>query len=143
MIRLKYWIPNLLSFKTICDMPQQTYWKWLWFWLKFDITVLPCTLHNLASFNHFSLISTPNCNLLDPLDSWLPKLQIHIWIASRNFYNVVPILSSIQHHCVAMDLKPRTSKIASFFFNHHRITKRTFKIPSTIEGCKKLKFLHQ
>ena len=104
------------------------------FLLKVDIIVLPCTLHNFALCSHISLILTPNFNPLKPLDSWLPRLQIHIWLVPRNYREVVPILSSSQHHCATMDLKQRNSKFSSFFFNHHWISKRTFKIPSFLLG---------
>ena len=104
------------------------------FLLKVDIIVLPCTLHNFALCSHISLILTPNFNPLKQLDSWLPRLQIHIWLVPRNYREVVPILSSSQHHCATMDLKQRNSKFSSFFFNHHWISKRTFKIPSFLLG---------
>ena len=109
-------------------MTQENECKLSRFWLKVDVVVLPCTLCNLASISHISLISTLNCNPLEPLDLWLLKLQIHIGLALRNYWEVVPILSLIWHHYAIMDLKIKTSKNPSFFFNHHRISKRTFKV---------------
>ena len=130
VIRLKHCIYDFLSLKTICDLSRKTYWKQLRFWLKADITMLSCTLHNLASNSHMELISSPNCNPLEPLDLWLPKLQVHMLLPPRIHWEIITILSLIWHQCIAMDLKTRTSKNLFFLFNHHRISKRIFKIPS-------------
>ena len=71
-----------------------------------------------------------------------------MWFALRKFLEVGSILAQKWRHYVAMDLKPRTSKNALFFFVFFLTTIESKKEPSTlffsfswvtIEGYTKLK----
>ena len=62
--------------------------------------------------------------IVNHLKHWiflLPKLQNYKWLAPRNSWEIVLILSQSWHHCIAMDLKIRTSKNLSFFLRSSRI----------------------
>ena len=61
-------------------------------------------MRSLTSISHVSLISNLNCNLFEALDSWLPKLQNHVWFVLKISWKIGPILSWIQHHCAICSL---------------------------------------
>ena len=69
------------------------------------VTTYP--LRSSASKIHISLVPTPNHEPFTVLDSWIPKLQNHMIIVSRNSKEEAPILSQIEHCCAAMDLKKK------------------------------------
>ena len=45
--------------------------------------VIACSLCNITSISHISLVSTPNYDPFEALDSRIPKLENHMWCAQE------------------------------------------------------------
>ena len=93
VICLKSWIFDFLRLKNVCGLPQKSHKRESLFWVEVSVTVLPCYLHSLASISYNSLVSTPNYDPFEALDSWLPKIKKDRWLDPRNSEEVILILS--------------------------------------------------
>ena len=69
-------------------------------WPKLN-PIIACLLGSLASINYISLISTPNWNMFEALNSRLPKLQNHMWYPPKISQELAPILSWSHRHMLS------------------------------------------
>ena len=72
-------------------------------WPKLN-PIIACLLGSLASINYISLISTPNWNMFEALNSRLPKLQNHMWYPPKISQELAPILSWSHRHMLSCSL---------------------------------------
>ena len=72
------------------------------------IPITACSLHNITSLGHISFISTPNCDMFEALDFWLPQIQNHSDLPQKKL-NVIGLnfgskLTSLCYHALCATL---------------------------------------